>query len=401
MALYCYRVFRRRRSSDERSADSGGSAAPADRQPRDGNPPFRVSDALLAECVAEETEGGVAGVEPPDADETEGDFAGAEPPDVSVPPDTAGRDAQAARIERTAEQLFPDRTVTAITVQSSRPGNATGFVCFADAPSVYVKTVQGGDRLSTETAATRFAAARTATPAVVAAETTVGLATTPAAGVAFTERWGDGRRKTLRAAGEAVGRLHTAQFDAPGVIVGGDAERLRVVSESWTETLATTLARREADWLPARFADYAGRLPQLVRTVDPTLGSVAPRLCHDDLTRSNVLVDPPGLIDFERALIGDPALDVVCAVTHLIDQPDVTRDQRQPLVAAFHDGYRQIAGTLPATLSSYRPLYRAVSSLLVLQAFDSLVAAVDEPAEAVERAVRATVERRLSRAREL
>ena len=337
--------------------------------------------------------------EPPDSQPTDpAETHTPRPPSADAPADEQS-DVR-AWIAHAARGLFPDRTVQAVTTRSSRPGNTTGFVRFADHSPAYVKTATNRDRLVRETAATRFAAARTAAPTVVAADATLpALATAPAAGVPATRRWDD-REPTLRAAGRAVADLHATQFDTPGVVTGGDADALDLDADSWTETLAATIESREADWLPDRFADCAGRLPRLVRQAQPTLGDTAPRLCHDDLTRSNVRVDPPGLIDFERALVGDPALDVVCAVTHLIDQPDVSAADRPRLVAAFHDGYRDVAGALPATLERHRPLYRAVASLLTLQAFDSLLADTDRPADDLEREVRATFDRRVARARD-
>ncbi|MFB6194211.1 MAG: phosphotransferase family protein [Halobaculum sp.] len=305
----------------------------------------------------------------------------------------------AVSVDRAARAAFPDRAVTDTTLCSTRPGNATGLVTFADGESVYVKTARDATRLAREAAATR-AAPRPTTPTVVASDATSDppvLATRPARGVPFTDRWSDDRRGAVRAAGRALARLHETRFDTPGIVCA-DGTDLRIETAPWPETLAATLRARADDWLPDRFADCADRLPRLVRRTRPTVGDTAPRLCHDDVTRSNVRVDPPGLIDLERALVGDPALDLVCARTHLIEQPDVPPADRDRLVDALHAGYRAIAGDLPATLPRNRPLYRATSYLLVLQAFDSLRELVGRPAGELEREVREEFDRRCARA---
>lgn len=78
-------------------------------------------------------------------------------------------------IEQTVDRAFPGRSVKAIEIQNTRPGNETGFVTFSDGESCYVKTATDTSiRLARETAATRYAGThcQIGTPTVIAADTT-------------------------------------------------------------------------------------------------------------------------------------------------------------------------------------------------------------------------------------
>ena len=148
----------------------------------------------------------------------------------------------------------------------------------------------------------------------------------------------------------------------------------------WTETLCAAVDERGTGWFCDRFADLPGEVIETIRAVEPTLDGVTPRLVHADPSRINLHVEPLGLLDWERALVGDPAYGLVEAEFHHLDQPDVDdEDERPALREALYAGYRDRRGELPSTLERYRPLYRAVAHLLVPQAFDDWAPDVDRP----------------------
>lgn len=310
-------------------------------------------------------------------------------------------------LETAVAAAFPDRSVASIEPQNTRPDNAAGFVTFDDGDACYVKTATDGPtRLAREAAATRYAGAHTSvgTPTVLAADPTADppyLATEPLPGIVLNDPWTDGadRSPLLRTVGEAVARVHEARFEAPGVIEGGDADGLDLAGDSWTDTLCRTVAWRADDWFPERFADLPEALIETIRTVDPTLTETTPALLHGDPSRINVHRDPVGLLDWERALVGDPAYGLVEAAFHHLAQPDVDATETPALRRALFEGYREQAGGLPPGLDRRLPLYRAISQLLVPQAFEDWAPEVDRPTDELAADVRAEFDRLLTVAR--
>ena len=305
---------------------------------------------------------------------------------------------------------FPDRTVEAVNERDTRPGNRTALVEFADGNCAYLKTATDGHhRLVRETAATRYAEAHcsAATPTVIAADPDGNppyLATEPLPGVPLAEPWGDAdldaRVGLLRQVGRTVATVHEPKFDRPGRTVGGDAGELNLKTDTWSETLATTIEERAADLFADRFSEMPGRLAATVRESAPVLDDAPATLLHGDLSRMNCRLDPPGLLDWERALVGDPALDLVDAIGHLVEQVDVAEDDQGELVEALHEGYRERAGGLPEGLELRQPLYRAVAFLLTPQTFEIWAPKVDQPTDDLAAWVREEFDARLARARE-
>ena len=291
---------------------------------------------------------------------------------------------------------LPGASVQRVDGHTTRPGNVTARVSFADRPPVYVKTATDtAERLVREAAATRHARAHCGVhaPTVVAADPEGEppyLVTGPLPGTLFNERWtGDGDRAALlRAVGRALAGVHAARLDTPGAVTGWDGDRLATDGAAWAATLADTLRWRGEDWFPDRFSDLPGAVADLVEAVGPTLEGVAPTLLHADPSRINLHVEPLGLLDWERALVGDPAMDLVEAAFHHLGQPDVGEDERPALRAALEAGYREERGGLPPTLERYEPLYRATAHLLVAQAFEDWAPPLDEPTDALAEQVR-------------
>ncbi|WP_049981910.1 phosphotransferase family protein [Halolamina rubra] len=306
--------------------------------------------------------------------------------------------------ERTT-RAFPDRSVASVDTRETRRGNATGLVRFEEHDPVYLKTTTDGPtRLVREIAATRYAGANAPirVPGVVAADPDVPyLATEPLPGTPLNEPWTDDgdRERLLRRAGAALARTHEARFDRTGTVEGGDAASLELAGDDWVDTLRRTAAWRAEDWFPDRFADIPDRLIETVTELAPTIDE-RPALLHGDCSRINVHVDPTGLLDWERALVGDPAFDLVDAEGHLIDQIDVDEGDRDRLRAALYDGYTATAGSLPTGLAARRPLYRAFAHLLVPQTFESWAPTVETPNDELAADVREEFESRVAAARE-
>lgn len=311
-------------------------------------------------------------------------------------------------LEKVIKQIFPHRTVETIKPQNTRPGNEVGFVTFADGESFFIKTaVDTNQRLAREIAATRYAEATCPieVPNVLDASPDGSppyLAMTPLPGTPLNDPWTDGedREVLLREAGRTIAGVHNVEFDTPGRIVGGDSTGLELTDETWTETLCKTIEWRAEDWFADRFEDIPERLVEVLRDAAPLLDDVDATLLHGDCSRINIHLHPNGLLDWERALVGDPAFDLVDTYGHLIDQVDVEESERDPLKNALYEGYRERAGDLPSGLAEREPLYQAVAYLLVPQTFEDWSANVDRPNNELAEDIRAEFDSRLDKARQ-
>lgn len=303
---------------------------------------------------------------------------------------------------------FPDRVVETVAEQDTRPGNATALVSFADGERAYLKTATDQSyRLVRECAATRYAAEHCSVcvPEVLAADAERDqpyLATAPLDGTAMTDVWRDDdvdREWLAREAGRALAGVHEADFDRPAQVVAGDADGLELDEGSWTDVLVRTVKERADDWWAERFADVPGRVVDVLEDARPLLDGAPGSLLHLDAARPNVHVHPPGLLDWERAVVGDPALDLVDSVANNFDQPDVPDDDFERLQDAQLAGYRERAGGLPDGLADRRPVYRLFTYLLVPQAFEDWSAGVDVPNDELESNVREELDDRIAAVR--
>ncbi|WP_435155048.1 phosphotransferase family protein [Haladaptatus sp. DFWS20] len=308
------------------------------------------------------------------------------------------------QLERAVSAAFPSQTIDTIDEKQTRPGNETGFMTFVDAEPAYVKTATDSTRrLARETAVTRYANVHCPfqSPRVVAANPdgdTPYLATEPMSGGPLSDPWTDrdDRTELLRQVGFAIAGVHETRFERSGVIIGGDADELELMADTWSETLCETIEWRAEDWFSDRFEDVPRRLVETVRAVEPKIDGGTATLLHGDCSRSNIHLDPNGLLDWERALVGDPAFDLTDAVGHLIDQVDVPEEERDALMNALYDGYRERSGSLPDGIDRYRPLYWAIAYLLVPQTFDEWAPTVDQPIDELAEGVREEFDTRLS-----
>ena len=311
-------------------------------------------------------------------------------------------------VEHVTDDALPDRPIETVELQNTRPGNEAALVTFVDGDSVYVKTATDTtERLTREIAATQYAEAHCSvgTPSIVAANSTADLpylVTEPMPGTVLNDPWMDGadREPLVRQVGRQIAEVHDAEFDQPGIITGGDASGLNLTDTTWTETLCNTIEWRAQDWFADRFSDLPGRLIDTIQAVNPTLDGITPTLIHGDPSRINVYLDPDGLIDWERALVGDPAFGLVEATFHHLGQPDVSEDERSALRSVLYDGYRERAGALPTGLEEKRALYRAMANLLIPQAFNDWASSAESQDELAAE-VREDFESRLDQARKV
>jgi aminoglycoside phosphotransferase (APT) family kinase protein len=311
-------------------------------------------------------------------------------------------------VEAALRTAFPERTVRDVTAVEARPGNATACVTFADGDVAYVKTPTDGvrDRLRREAAATAYAHAHCdcRAPEVVAADPDGDppfLATAPLAGESVLARREDAPLEAeadlLRTVGRGLAGVHAAEFDAPGRIQGGDADGLALAGDGWTDVLCATVRAQEADLFADRFADLPDRLVAALRDAEPLLEGAPAALVHQDLNVSNCLLgDPPGFLDWERALVGDPAFDLADAEGHLVDRADLDDAERDVLREALFDGYRDAAGELPAGVETRWPAYRAVAFLLTPQTFELWADDASEPRDELAAWVREAFDARLT-----
>jgi aminoglycoside phosphotransferase (APT) family kinase protein len=325
-------------------------------------------------------------------------------------------------VETALTDAFPGRDVATVTDQpgSEHPGNRTVRVEFADGGMAYLKVAVDGDRerIARDAAAMRYAGAHAdvRVPAVLAAGSEADppyVATAPLAGTPIADSWSaadaEERARLLRAVGHGLAGVHAAGFDGPGRIVGGDTARLDLAAAddgSWTEVLCATVEDRARTLFADRFEELPGRVVDALRERRDSLDDAPAALVHDDPRPENCfLVDTgagsadcdPGFIDWETALVGDPALDVCRAEAGFVDLPEIPAADRERLRGALHEGYRDRAGDLPAGFENRRPVYEAVTFLRTARTFDLWAPEATEPVDDLAGWVRAEMARRLDR----
>jgi aminoglycoside phosphotransferase (APT) family kinase protein len=298
-------------------------------------------------------------------------------------------DVMQGEVDAALSAAFPERTVTSTTTAagSDRPGNETVRVRFADGTIAYLKVaVEGSEhargRLARDAAATRYASrhADVRVPEVLAVDTSgtpAYVATAALPGTAIASDWPVdstvARATVLRAVGRALAGVHAADdFDTHAHVPGGDADGFVLESGAWSTVLGETLRARADESFAERFRDCLG---DVLAAVDATAGALdaAPAtLTHDDPRPENCLVDSdgPGLVDWETAMVGDPALDVARAEAQYVERADVDDADHDRLRRALRAGYRDRAGTLPAAFSDRYPLYRAITFLETARTFE-------------------------------
>lgn len=302
--------------------------------------------------------------------------------------------------------VFPDRTTERIDPQNARPGNETARVEFTDRDPVFAKIdLNAIGRIRREVAAVQCADkhASVTVPKIIAtgpdAESPY-MITRPLAGELMNERWtrGDDRVGLMRAVGETVAAVHDAQVADIGLIAGWDGRQLQIESLDWTETLCRTVRARVKSEFSPRFPDIPADLIATIQAIDPALATDSATLLHGDPSRLNIHLEPNGVLDWERALVGDPALDLTETIFHHLGQPDVDDAETPELRDALFDGYRNQRGSLPAQFETYEPLYRAIAHLLVPQTFEKWAPDVETPADELEANVREEAYSRMSAA---
>lgn len=311
-------------------------------------------------------------------------------------------------VRRALAALFPGRETTAVEPASgsAHPDNRTVAVTFADGARAYLKAVVDGDgeRVARAVAAARYARANceVRVPEVLAAAPggdPPAVATAPLAGTPAAEGWADATSGERAAAmgdlGCALAGTHVARFDEHGRVVGGDGRELELDTGPWTDVLVERIERWKRNLFPDRFAGAPERVVAALRDHRGRLDPAPAALLHEDPNRDNVLGHPdgPGLVDWERALVGDPALELCRAVELCVERPAVA--DRDRLRAALHEGYRDVAGSLPAGFRARRPLYRAVAFLVTPGTFHMWAPGAPEPNDELAEWVRAELDRRL------
>lgn len=300
-------------------------------------------------------------------------------------------------------------SVTHVERLDGRPGNTVARVRFVDGwpREAYCKLVtDGSDRVTRAAGGAGYArACGVRAPRVLAAELDADppwLLTARLSGVPLAARWSGAdrpaRERLLRRVGSHLARLHEVRPSETGRITGFDGH-LRTTGESWPATLAATVEERGEALVADRFADAPGRLADAVRTARDALRDGDRALLHGDPNRGNCLVEPLGTLDYERALVGDPAFELVDAVSHLAESPDASRASEAAYREALLAGYRDRAGTLPPGCEQRQPVYRAVAFLTAVQTFHLWAPDAEEPTDELAAWVREEFEERLDAAR--
>ena len=250
---------------------------------------------------------------------------------------------------------FPDRTPTGVTPAGRGQSKRTAFVSFAAAEPVVVQLSPRPAALRTERALARAVRARTSIPVprVLAGgdrEDTGYAVFERAPGVDLHERFtaldDATRRDVVRTFGRSLGELHAAfEFEAFGSVrvEPGSSGGFRATESTDWPAWFRPYAREGVAALTDAFADLRAPIREVVETA-PLPDRPPARLFPWDLRPGNALVDDgsvSALLDWGDPLAAAPALAVAKA-EHLTADWYVAAPEREPLRAAFREGYESV-----------------------------------------------------------
>lgn len=186
-------------------------------------------------------------------------------------------------------------------------------------------------------------------------------------------------RARLRAMGTCLARLHADaadHFDGPGRLVldegrtaAEDGPELPVEGDDrWSDTLCAFLEDRRQFLAPRGYGDLAEEVRAFVEEFRWAYDGVGePTLLHGNVLPEHVGIERTGdgatvsrLIDFEHALVGPPAFDLLRSLGPLFGPPShgATSADR----AAFLDGYRSVR-PLPQDLDAHLRRHEVVNAV--------------------------------------
>ncbi|AGN00540.1 aminoglycoside phosphotransferase [Salinarchaeum sp. Harcht-Bsk1] len=168
-----------------------------------------------------------------------------------------------------------------------------------------------------------------------------------------------------RAMGAGLARLHESaseRFDAPGHLEAENGSLALDADDRWSDTLVAFLDERRRFLEPRGYGDVATEVLGLVEAFPEAFDDVGdPTLLHGNALPDHVGIDRSAdparvtrVIDFEHALVGPPAFDLLRSIGPTYGPPGATHDPDGR--AAFLEGYATVR-PLPADLEeTFRPL---------------------------------------------
>lgn len=264
-----------------------------------------------------------------------------------------------------------DRRLTALSPFAAAPGSTLvvhraekrGVVRQVgdDGSATYTKIVRPERSAALADAARSAAGSGLRVPTVVATDLTRGLLTTAElAGRPWHEMLADERVSAAQVAaaaretGSVLARLHAMPVGDEAA--AHDPAREHAVTQEWLRH-----ATAYGVLPPAVAADTDGLLHRLRTLLADAPGRLVP--VHRDLHDKQVLVDPAegiGMLDFDLAAAGEPALDLANLLVHLelrVRQGHTTEARGRACADALLDGYRpdaEVRRRLPAYALSTR-----------------------------------------------
>ena len=187
------------------------------------------------------------------------------------------------------------------------------------------------------------------------------------------------KRELLRDAGKQLGLLHSqTDFDSFGHFKSeGNSLEFRTRG-SWSEVFREIIIEQQADNLPERFSHLRSPIKEFVGDHITTIKPGRPSIIHQDFRWPNVLCGKRNIkavIDWERALSGDPVYDFVKAEKSLLQFKRI--DTRERYLEYLVEGYRTEAN-LPEDWRWKRDFYRALRPVEALWTFEGWTKEMNE-----------------------
>lgn len=311
---------------------------------------------------------------------------------------------------RAVSSALPNATID--TIETAGPSwNQTtqvARVSFLDSESVYCKITPNdldGTELRAETGAIRYAGANTPVTVPTVVETTAdpvpALVTEPVAGTPVDNEWFDvspERRETLACRlGRTLASIHAERFDRPGEIVGGDTDKLVIEHAPWPDVLRKDILENRRLAETSRFDPEYDRLLDAIEANREKLTDIPARLLHCDPATPNCFDtgdDRLTMLDWGNSVVGDPVRGLNRAREQALASLREPASDR--LVGALHEGYRDVAGSLPPGFTERNAVYDVVIQLASAGYVERLAEWRDESETELTAWLRDDLDRRLS-----
>jgi len=190
----------------------------------------------------------------------------------------------------------------------------------------------------------------------------------------------ENKKKILFSVGRELGKLHSQTSTQNFGFLESKNNQLEIKQKSsWPEIFKEIIIEQQTENFPERFSQLK---PEVKEFVSNNIGKISEcnkgSIIHQDYRWPNILVDKSSVsavLDWERALYGDPEYDLAKAEESLLQFK--TEEKRKIYRESLFDGYRE-ERTFSKNWEEKRAFYRALRPVEALWTFDGWTKGMDD-----------------------